>query len=155
MNHVLVFQPSDIPSNILGVRKLNSHTRNQCQEFVSFFADILSVFFIITPDYGLLIPFSLFLFIYRSRINSLMRRSTCSGLKDVCELGSLRSSIIYPEKSNNSGFLWRDGDSDDLCQIDMDDLCNISSLSNNVLSQSTGLNKVINLYLPNFQKHVC
>ncbi|KAJ0262030.1 hypothetical protein HA466_0050340 [Hirschfeldia incana] len=81
----------------------------------------------------------------RSSINSLMRRSTCSGLKDVCELGSLRSSHIQPEKSNNSGFGWRDGDSDDLCQIDMDDLCNISSLSNNVLLQSRDLNKAINL----------
>uniref|UniRef100_A0A1J3JNH5 mitogen-activated protein kinase kinase kinase n=1 Tax=Noccaea caerulescens TaxID=107243 RepID=A0A1J3JNH5_NOCCA len=80
----------------------------------------------------------------RSSVNSLMRTSTCSGLKDVCELGSLRSSIIYPENSNNSGFFWRDGDSDDLCQTDMDDLCNISSLSNNVLSQSTGLNKSFN-----------
>lgn len=80
----------------------------------------------------------------RSSINSLMRRSTCSGLKDVCELGSLRSSLIHPEKSNNSGFGWRDGDSDDLCQIDMDDLCNISSVSNNVLSQSTDLNKSFN-----------
>ncbi|KAG2272981.1 hypothetical protein Bca52824_067536 [Brassica carinata] len=80
----------------------------------------------------------------RTSINSLMRRSTCSGLKDVCELGSLRSSIIHPEKSNNSGFHWRDGDSGDLCQIDMDDLCNMSSVSNNVLSQSTDLNKSFN-----------
>ncbi|KFK38038.1 hypothetical protein AALP_AA3G062200 [Arabis alpina] len=80
----------------------------------------------------------------RSSMNSLMRRSTCSGLKDVCELGSLRSSIIHPEKSNNSGFCWRDGDSDDICQTDMDDLCNIGSVSNNVLSQSTDLNKSFN-----------
>ncbi|XP_020886925.1 mitogen-activated protein kinase kinase kinase 3 [Arabidopsis lyrata subsp. lyrata] len=80
----------------------------------------------------------------RSSINSLIRRSTCSGLKDVCELGSLRSSIIYPQKSNNSGFGWRDGDSDDLCQTDMDDLCNIESVRNNVLSQSTDLNKSFN-----------
>ncbi|CAH2054886.1 unnamed protein product [Thlaspi arvense] len=79
-----------------------------------------------------------------SSINSLMRRSTCSGLKDVCELGSLRSSIIHPDKSNNSGFCWQDGDSDDLCQTDMDDLCNISSVKNNVLSQSTDLNKSFN-----------
>lgn len=108
------------------------------------FTVLLSIFFLITThDFGFLIPF--FTFPFCSRINSLMRRSTCSGLKDVCELGSLRSSLIHPEKSNNSGFGWRDGDSDDLCQIDMDDLCNISSVSNNVLSQSTDLNKVINL----------
>ena len=111
------------------------------------FTVLLSIFVLITLPMILVswFLFSLFLFICCSRINSLMRRSTCSGLKDVCELGSLRSSLIHPEKSNNSGFGWRDGDSDDLCQIDMDDLCNISSVSNNVLSQSTDLNKVINL----------
>lgn len=112
------------------------------------FAALVSTFFLISHDSGLLILF--FHFPYRSRVNSLMRRSTCSGLKDVCELGSLRSSIIHPEKSNNSGLFWRDGDSDDLCQTDMDDLCNISSLSNNVLSQSTGLNKVIESILQIF-----
>ncbi|CAN8269618.1 unnamed protein product [Cochlearia groenlandica] len=73
----------------------------------------------------------------RSSINSLILRSSCSGLKDVCELGSLRSSIIHPEKSNNSGFCWRDDDSDDLCQTDMDDMCNIASVKNNALTQST------------------
>ncbi|XP_010486085.1 PREDICTED: mitogen-activated protein kinase kinase kinase 3 isoform X2 [Camelina sativa] len=80
----------------------------------------------------------------RSSINSSIRRSTCSGLRDVCELGSLRTSTIYTQKSNNSRYCLGDGDSDDLCQTDMDDLCNIESVRTNVFSQSTDLNKSFN-----------
>ncbi|XP_057956768.1 mitogen-activated protein kinase kinase kinase NPK1 [Malania oleifera] len=46
-------------------------------------------------------------------------RTTCTGLKDVCDISSVRCSTVYPEKFSGTGSLWgaRSCD-DDMCQID-------------------------------------
>ncbi|KAF2284151.1 hypothetical protein GH714_019568 [Hevea brasiliensis] len=51
--------------------------------------------------------------------NSVMVRSTCAGLKDVCEMGSIRSSTVYPQNMPGSGSYWAEANfDDDMCQID-------------------------------------
>ena len=72
------------------------------------------------------------------------------GLKDVCDLGSVRCSTVYPEK-----FLGRESHlglsryDDDMCQIDdKDDLLVGAPLKFDSVLLSQDLNKVINcLYL--------
>ncbi|PON80142.1 Serine/threonine protein kinase [Parasponia andersonii] len=55
----------------------------------------------------------------RNSMNSSIRRSTCSGLKDIFEMGSLRYSTRYPENFSGMGSQWRHNNSDDeMCQID-------------------------------------
>ncbi|XP_021670836.2 mitogen-activated protein kinase kinase kinase NPK1 isoform X2 [Hevea brasiliensis] len=45
--------------------------------------------------------------------------STCAGLKDVCEMGSIRSSTVYPQNMPGSGSYWAEANfDDDMCQID-------------------------------------
>ncbi|XP_010546855.1 PREDICTED: mitogen-activated protein kinase kinase kinase 3 isoform X2 [Tarenaya hassleriana] len=82
-------------------------------------------------------------------------RSTCSGLKDVCELGSIRNSTVYPENSSISVSYMHAGDSDDLCQMDMEDLCNTSSIRINPVLQSTELNKSFNPVFDSMDKWSC
>lgn len=70
-----------------------------------------------------------------------MRRSTCSGLKDVCDMGSIRCSI------SQTGSYWRRGDcNDDMCEIgDKDDLlCSGSSIRFHSVLASADLNKSFN-----------
>ncbi|KAM7257751.1 hypothetical protein ACFE04_013492 [Oxalis oulophora] len=56
----------------------------------------------------------------RNSMNSIVRRSTCSGLKDVCEMGSIKCSTVFPENFSKGGeSFWGAGScDDDMCQID-------------------------------------
>ncbi|GLT99759.1 hypothetical protein SLE2022_171770 [Rubroshorea leprosula] len=82
----------------------------------------------------------------RNSITPEIRRSTCSGLKDVCEMDSVRCSTVYPEKLLQTGSYSRTGNcDDDMCQIDDKDdlLCGGSVRFNSVLA-SSDLNKSFN-----------
>ncbi|OMO61224.1 hypothetical protein CCACVL1_23655 [Corchorus capsularis] len=81
----------------------------------------------------------------RSSINSEIR-STCTGLKDVCEMGSVRCSAVYPGKLPESGSYWRASScDDDMCQIDdKDDLDFGASVKFKSLIASADLNKSFN-----------
>ncbi|XP_004229416.1 mitogen-activated protein kinase kinase kinase NPK1 [Solanum lycopersicum] len=49
-------------------------------------------------------------------------RATCNGLKDVCDVSTVRCSTVYPENSFGNESLWKLGNSDDdMCQMDNDD----------------------------------
>lgn len=77
-------------------------------------------------------------------INSEIR-STCTGLKDVCEMGSVRCSTVYPGKLSEPGSYWRGSNcDDDMCQIDdKDDLDFGASVKFKSILASADLNKVI------------
>ncbi|KAK4372449.1 hypothetical protein RND71_007833 [Anisodus tanguticus] len=48
--------------------------------------------------------------------------ATCNGLKDVCDVSTVRCSAVYPENSLGKESLWKLGNSDDdMCQMDNDD----------------------------------
>ncbi|XP_008449571.1 mitogen-activated protein kinase kinase kinase NPK1 isoform X1 [Cucumis melo] len=85
-----------------------------------------------------------------SRLNSndlkksTILRSTCEGLKDICEMGSLRCSSVF---SGNYGSRSNWGSSnfeDDMCQIDDKDLFASSSMKYNSIISSNDLNKSFN-----------
>ncbi|GKV19557.1 hypothetical protein SLEP1_g29798 [Rubroshorea leprosula] len=82
----------------------------------------------------------------RNSITSEIRRSTCSGLKDVCEMGNVRCSTVYPKKLLQTGSYWRTGNcDDDMCQIDdKDDLLSGGSARFNSVLASAGLNRSFN-----------
>ncbi|XP_022958800.1 mitogen-activated protein kinase kinase kinase NPK1 isoform X3 [Cucurbita moschata] len=72
---------------------------------------------------------------------SIIQRSTCEGLKDICEMGSLRCSSVfsgnYEVRSN-----WGSSNSeDDMCQIDDKDLFASSSIKYKSIISSNDLNK--------------
>ncbi|CAN4113438.1 unnamed protein product [Withania somnifera] len=49
-------------------------------------------------------------------------RASCNGLKDVCDVSTVRCSTVYAENSLGKESLWRLGNSeDDMCQMDNDD----------------------------------
>lgn len=49
-------------------------------------------------------------------------RATCNGLKDVCDVSTVRFSTVHPENSLGNESLWKLGNSDDdMCQMDNDD----------------------------------
>ncbi|XP_008383177.3 mitogen-activated protein kinase kinase kinase NPK1-like isoform X2 [Malus domestica] len=50
----------------------------------------------------------------------LIRRSTCAGLKDICDIGSVRCSTVYPGNFSGGSSRWgpSSNDDDDMCQID-------------------------------------
>ncbi|XP_023006461.1 mitogen-activated protein kinase kinase kinase NPK1 isoform X2 [Cucurbita maxima] len=85
-----------------------------------------------------------------SRLNSkditksIIQRSTCEGLKDICEMGSLRCSSVfsgnYEVRSNwgSSNF------EDDMCQIDDKNLFASSSIKYKSIISSNDLNKSFN-----------
>ncbi|XP_007034672.2 PREDICTED: mitogen-activated protein kinase kinase kinase NPK1 [Theobroma cacao] len=81
----------------------------------------------------------------RSSINSEIR-STCTGLKDVCEMGSVRCSTVYPGKLSEPGSYWRGSNcDDDMCQIDdKDDLDFGASVKFKSILASADLNKSFN-----------
>ncbi|XVF63187.1 hypothetical protein PTKIN_Ptkin09bG0067900 [Pterospermum kingtungense] len=81
----------------------------------------------------------------RSSINSEIR-STCTGLKDVCEMGSVRCSTVYHGKLSEPGSYWRaSSNDDDMCQIDdQDDLELGASVKFNSVLASADLNKSFN-----------
>ena len=78
-------------------------------------------------------------------MNAVIRRSTCTGLKDVCEMGSLSCSTAYPPKSLRVGSWGASNHDDDMCQIDYDDelLVDASIKLKSILS-SDDVNKVKN-----------
>ncbi|KHG29358.1 Mitogen-activated protein kinase kinase kinase 3 [Gossypium arboreum] len=81
----------------------------------------------------------------RSSINSDIR-STCTGLKDVCEMGSVSCSTAFLGKFSEPGAYWRGSNCDNsMCEIDdKDDLeFNASVKFSSVLS-SADLNKSFN-----------
>ncbi|XP_050132515.1 mitogen-activated protein kinase kinase kinase NPK1-like isoform X2 [Malus sylvestris] len=49
-----------------------------------------------------------------------IRRSTCAGLKDICDIGSVRCSTVYPGNFSGGSSRWgpSSNDDDDMCQID-------------------------------------
>ncbi|KAH9765182.1 mitogen-activated protein kinase kinase kinase 3 [Citrus sinensis] len=79
----------------------------------------------------------------RNSMNSLVRRST--GLKDVCEMGSVRCSTVYPENLS-AGSYWKAGNcDDDMCLIDDKDDFGISaSVKFNSSFASADLDKSFN-----------
>ncbi|KAJ8766274.1 hypothetical protein K2173_022333 [Erythroxylum novogranatense] len=54
----------------------------------------------------------------KNSINNPIGRSICGGLKDVCEMGILTSSALYPENSRTNSFWDATNSEDDMCQID-------------------------------------
>ncbi|KAL6293366.1 hypothetical protein ACE6H2_001508 [Prunus campanulata] len=53
-------------------------------------------------------------------MNPSIRRSTCAGLKDICDMGTVRCSTVYPGSFSGGGSRWgaTNNDDDDMCQID-------------------------------------
>ncbi|CAK9173651.1 unnamed protein product [Ilex paraguariensis] len=81
----------------------------------------------------------------KKSMNSDIRR-TCSGFKDVCDMGSVRSSTIHSEKISRRGSIWTSSNyDDDMCQIDdKDDLMLDESMKLNSALLSTDFNKSFN-----------
>ncbi|KAF5188939.1 Mitogen-activated protein kinase kinase kinase npk1 [Thalictrum thalictroides] len=79
-----------------------------------------------------------------SRSPVVRPRRTCSGLKDVCDMGSVRCSTIYPEKFSEALPIWGRGSDDDMCRLDDDDFALAGSVKFNSGSMSTDLNKSFN-----------
>ncbi|KAI9386900.1 hypothetical protein POPTR_010G092000v4 [Populus trichocarpa] len=82
----------------------------------------------------------------KSSMNSVIRRSSCAGLKDVCEMGSVKSSIIYPDKLSISRSYWGAANfDDDMCLIDdKDDFVVGASTRFKSTVASSDLNKSFN-----------
>ncbi|KAG6732108.1 hypothetical protein I3842_01G161100 [Carya illinoinensis] len=79
------------------------------------------------------------------RMNTMIGRSMCTGLKDVCELGSLRCSTVYPPKSLRMGSWGSQNHDDDTCQIDYkDDLVVDASVKLKSILSSDDINKSFN-----------
>lgn len=80
-----------------------------------------------------------------SSINPVIR-TTCTGLKDVGNMSSVRCSTVYPEKFSGRGPFWgsTNGD-DDMCVIDdQDDLFVGASTKLNSVCMPDDCNKVTN-----------
>ncbi|KAL4642553.1 hypothetical protein ACB092_02G027100 [Castanea dentata] len=83
----------------------------------------------------------------KNSLNHVIRRSTCTGLKDVCEMDSLRISTVYPQNSLNLNVRsWGlSNPDDDMCQIDdKDDLMVGASVKLKSIIVSDDLNKSFN-----------
>ncbi|CAK7326992.1 unnamed protein product [Dovyalis caffra] len=80
----------------------------------------------------------------KNSMNSVIRRSTCAGLKDVCEMGSLKSSTVYPDSLSRSYWGAANFD-DDMCVIDdkNDFMVSVSTRFKSTLA-SADLNKSFN-----------
>ncbi|XP_050240474.1 mitogen-activated protein kinase kinase kinase NPK1 isoform X2 [Quercus robur] len=92
-----------------------------------------SVSNIVTPEMNL-----------KNSLNHVIRMSTCTGLKDVCEMDSLRISTVYPQNSLNLNVRsWGlSNPDDDMCQIDdKDDLMVGASVKLKSIIVSDDLNK--------------
>ncbi|RVX21788.1 Mitogen-activated protein kinase kinase kinase NPK1 [Vitis vinifera] len=56
---------------------------------------------------------------HKSFPNPVIRRSNCTSSNNVCNMGSVRCSTVYPEKFSGTGPLWgANSCDDDMCQID-------------------------------------
>lgn len=77
-------------------------------------------------------------------MNSSIRQSNCTGLKDVCEIGTVGCSTVFPDHLS-AGSYWGAGNSeDDMCQIDdKDDLGIQASVKFSPALLSADLNKVL------------
>ncbi|KAK3002975.1 hypothetical protein RJ639_018730 [Escallonia herrerae] len=73
-------------------------------------------------------------------------RTSCKGLEDVQNMGSVRCSTVYPEKFSKKGNFWESRNfDDDMCQIDdIDDLVSGASVKFSSPLRSTDLNKSFN-----------
>ncbi|XP_031276626.1 mitogen-activated protein kinase kinase kinase NPK1 [Pistacia vera] len=81
----------------------------------------------------------------RNSMNSLIRQSTCSGLKDVCEMGSVRCSTVYPERLSAGSYWGANNCDDDMCLIDdKDDFGVRASVKFNSTFESADLTKSFN-----------
>ncbi|KDP40137.1 hypothetical protein JCGZ_02135 [Jatropha curcas] len=82
----------------------------------------------------------------KNSINPVIRRSACAGLKDVCEMGSIRYSTVCPEHIPESGSYWGEVNfDDDMCQIDdKDDFAISASAKFKSVFVSADLNKSFN-----------
>ncbi|XP_041001034.1 mitogen-activated protein kinase kinase kinase NPK1 [Juglans microcarpa x Juglans regia] len=81
----------------------------------------------------------------KNSTNTGIRRSMCTGLKDVCEMGSLSCSTVYPLKSLRMGSWGASNGDDDMCQIDYeDDLVVDASVKLKSILASDDLNKSFN-----------
>ncbi|XP_042515998.1 mitogen-activated protein kinase kinase kinase NPK1-like isoform X2 [Macadamia integrifolia] len=75
---------------------------------------------------------------------ALRSRTTCGGLKDVFDMGSVRCSTVYPEKFSGIG-QWGMRTSDEMCQIDdKDDFLLDQSVKLNSVSVMDDFNKSFN-----------
>lgn len=55
-------------------------------------------------------------------MNPSIRRSTCAGLKDICDMGTVRCSTVYPNNFSGGSSCWGVNNADDdMCQIDDSD----------------------------------
>lgn len=80
-------------------------------------------------------------------MNPVIRRSTCTGLKDVCEMGSLRCSTAYPPKFLRVASWGASNCDDDMCLTDYnDELLVDASIKLKSILGSDDLNKVKNCY---------
>ncbi|KAJ6430015.1 hypothetical protein OIU84_021430 [Salix udensis] len=79
-------------------------------------------------------------------MNSVIRRSTCAGLKDVCEMGSVKSSTVYRDNLSRSRSYWgAENFDDDMCLIDdKDDFAVSASTRFKPTLASADLNKSFN-----------
>ncbi|KAF8392436.1 hypothetical protein HHK36_022778 [Tetracentron sinense] len=83
----------------------------------------------------------------KNSINPGVRpREICTGLKDVCAMGSVRCSTIYPEKFSEAGPFWgTSNNDDDMCQIDdKDDFVVGGSVKLKSVLKSDDFNKSFN-----------
>ncbi|XP_044498627.1 mitogen-activated protein kinase kinase kinase NPK1-like [Mangifera indica] len=81
----------------------------------------------------------------RNSMNSSIRQSTCPGLKDVCEMGSVRCPIVYPECLSAGSYRGANNCDDDMCQIDdKDDFGVRASVKFSSTFESADLNKSFN-----------
>ncbi|KAF9677567.1 hypothetical protein SADUNF_Sadunf08G0121200 [Salix dunnii] len=79
-------------------------------------------------------------------MNSVIRRSTCAGLKDVCEMDSVKSSAVYRDNFSRSRSYWGAANfDDDMCLIDdKDDFAVSASTRFKPTLASADLNKSFN-----------
>ncbi|EOA37879.1 hypothetical protein CARUB_v10011475mg [Capsella rubella] len=71
--------------------------------------------------------------------------STCDDVGDMCNLGSLNCSLLYPVKSIQNSNLWQlhdnGGDEDDMCLIDNEDFLTFNGKATPILENSSDLKK--------------
>ncbi|XP_050372335.1 mitogen-activated protein kinase kinase kinase NPK1 [Argentina anserina] len=82
----------------------------------------------------------------RNSMNVSIRRSTCAGLKDICDMGTVRCSTVYPNNISGGSSCWGGNNTDDdMCQLDDSDDIMLGSFAKfNSVMASGGLNKSFN-----------
>ncbi|KAJ4833779.1 hypothetical protein Tsubulata_012655 [Turnera subulata] len=78
----------------------------------------------------------------RNSMNYGIRRSTCAGLKDVCDMGTMKSSTVTDNLSRPGSYWGAANSDDDMCQIDdKDDFGDSTSAKFNSILATADLNK--------------